>query len=85
MRVSPIPSRGIVTEDQKKAVLSALVIVDMSQGAWAKNEGLHRSEVSRMLNGKLETRPNYAAALNRLLRRAHPVQVKSNPSSRVAA
>lgn len=75
MRFTPIRSGELVSPSQKAVVLSTLILIGKTQEEWAKDEGLHRSELSRMVNGRLVTREPYVRKMNALVRRTHPVRM----------
>lgn len=75
MQFVPVREGELISPTQKSVIQSALVLAGLSQSAWAKKEGIHISELSRMLTGKLVAREPYARKLNRLVRRMHPVRL----------
>ena len=73
MHYDPVLDNGFVSADQKAVFQSSLTLKGVKQGDWARSMGLLPGELSRMVNGHLRLREDYASAINELVFSVHPV------------
>ncbi len=79
-RFDPVRVRTLINDDQAAIIKSALVLLQPSvtQGEWAKAQGLDPVALSKMLNGHWAVTSRYVGPINRLVAAMHPVVVPSD-------
>jgi hypothetical protein len=74
-RFEKIAPGGLITPEQAAVVRSCFPLAQSSQMAWARDNGVDPTALSRMLNGIWVVPERVAQALNVLVLQYHPVEI----------